>query len=182
MSSTAEHDSPRLTPRDMTFTALMAALLCALSQITIPLGPVPITLQTLAVALAGYTLGAKRGTLSVAVYIVLGACGLPVFSGFKGGLAHLIGPTGGYLVGFVFMAALCGLGKKRVFWQGLLAGFGGLLVVYIIGTVQLSLATGMTMKQAIMTGTAPFVLKDAASVACAALLARALIRRLPALA
>ena len=172
----------KLTTRDLSFAALMAALMCVLSPLAIPIGPVSLTLQTMVVALTGYVLGAKKGILSVVVYLLIGACGLPVFSGFRGGVEVLTGATGGYLIGFLFMAALCGLGKKRALWQGILAGLGGLLVVYIIGTIQLKLVSGMTFVQAIMAGVVPFVVKDAASVACAALLARALAKRVKLLA
>lgn len=92
---------------------VFAAVLAVLSQISFPLpSGIPVTLQTFAVALCGYALGCKRGTLAVLVYIVLGAVGLPVFANFSGGFGSLVGLAGGYIYGFLPMAALCGLGTK----------------------------------------------------------------------
>ena len=83
------------------FTALTAAIIAVCAWITVP-GPVPFTMQTFGVFLALRLLGGKRGSISVALYILLGAAGLPVFSGFKAGIGVLIGPTGGYILGFIF--------------------------------------------------------------------------------
>lgn len=163
--------------RSLTLPALATALTVVMSLLSVPLGATSITLQTFAVALAGYLLGPKDGLLSVAAYLLLGVCGLPVFSGFSGGLGVLIGPTGGFLMAFPAMAFLCGLGRKRRACA-LAAGFAGLLVVYIAGTLQMSLSTGMTLGEACLTGVAPFVLKDAASVWAAFGASRAILRRI----
>ena len=95
----------------LTLAALFAAVLTAASWISLPLPftPVPVNLATLAVTLAGALLGHKYGTLSVLVYILLGAAGVPVFAGFTGGLGHLAGPTGGYIIGYLTSAFICGL-------------------------------------------------------------------------
>ena len=93
----------------MSVTALMAAVTCILAPMSIPIGPVPISLTNLAIYLSLYLLGWKWGTVSYLVYVVIGAVGVPVFSGFTGGLGKLAGPTGGYIVGFVPMAVLAGL-------------------------------------------------------------------------
>ena len=97
--------------KDLTIIALMAAVTVIMAQIAIPMpAGVPMTLQTLAVTLAGVILGAKRGAISMLIYLLLGAVGLPVFSGFRGGLAMLVGPTGGFLISFPIMAFIIGLG------------------------------------------------------------------------
>ena len=99
--------------RNLTFTALFAAVIAVCAQITVPMpSGVSFTLQTFAVALAGYLLGAKYGTLTVLVYLLLGAVGAPVFSAFHGGFHILLGKTGGYLWGFLPMAFLCGLAAR----------------------------------------------------------------------
>ena len=87
------------TVKKITFTALMTAVMCILSPLSIPIGPVPITLSVACVFLCVYTLGAKLGSVACGIYILLGLVGLPVFSGFAGGPAKLFGPTGGYIVG-----------------------------------------------------------------------------------
>ena len=93
-------EKKKMSAKDMAFTGMFAAVIAVLSQIAIPLpSGVPVTLQTFAVALAGYTLGMKLGGLSAIVYVLIGAVGVPVFSGFKGGLGSLTGPTGGFIWG-----------------------------------------------------------------------------------
>lgn len=88
----------------LTYVALMAALMAVCAWITIPVGPVPFTMQTFAVFAALGLLGGKRGTLAVVVYLLLGLVGLPVFAGFSSGAAALLGPTGGFLLGFLASA------------------------------------------------------------------------------
>jgi len=95
--------------RDICFTALFASVIAVCSQISIPAG-VPFTLQTFAVPLAGIVLGARKGFIAVAVYILIGAAGVPVFTQFKSGFAVLFGHTGGYIISFPFMAFLAGIG------------------------------------------------------------------------
>ena len=94
--------------RTITMTALMAAVLCIAGPLAlaIPFSPVPISLATMAVCFSACILGWKSGTLSVLIYLLIGLCGLPVFSGFSGGVAKLAGPTGGYLVGYLFLSLI----------------------------------------------------------------------------
>lgn len=105
--------------KTMVYIALMAAILSIVSPISIPLaGGVPISLATLAVMLAGALLGKKWGTLSVFIYLCLGCIGLPVFAGYSAGFANVIGPTGGYLLGYLFLSFITGwiyqdIGKKK---------------------------------------------------------------------
>lgn len=127
--------------RNMVLAALFAALLAIGGQIAIPIGPVPITLQTMMVLLAGAILGSRWGTVSVLVWILLAAVGAPVLSGGTGGLGVLFGATGGYILGFLVTVFLVGwslerLGKnKQVAWWQLLLVFliGSVAVINIIG-------------------------------------------------
>ena len=99
----------------LTMTAVMAAVICVLSPLVIPIGPVPITLANLAMYLSLYLLGGKRGTASCLVYVLIGMAGVPVFAGFTGGAAKLFGPTGGYIVGYLLMVMIAGrswIGRK----------------------------------------------------------------------
>lgn len=147
--------------------ALFSAILAILSQIAIPLPTgVPITLQTFAAALCGYCLKAKEGCASVAVYLMLGAVGVPVFSGFQGGISRLVGPTGGFLIGFIFLTWLCGINfeKKPL---GVLSGMAGLVLCHLAGALQYAILMNIGLGQSIFTVSVPFLIKDIISVAAA---------------
>ena len=109
MNQEVTHAARRGKTYRMAMTALMAAVTCVLAPMAIPIGPVPISLTNLAIYLSLYLLGWKWGTASYVVYMLIGMVGVPVFSGFTGGLGKLAGPTGGYIIGFVPMAVLAGL-------------------------------------------------------------------------
>ena len=166
--------------RTLVRIALFAALIAVLSQISIPMpSGVPITLQTFAVALAGYALGAKRGAACVGVYIALGAVGAPVFAGFTGGFAKLFGVTGGFLWGFVLMAALCGLGtlcKKTAAAVGI--GALGLLACHLCGVLQFMFVAQVDFAKAALTVSVPYLAKDFLSVAVGWMAACAVTRAL----
>lgn len=119
-----------------TFTALIVVG----AWISIPIGPVPFTLQVFFVFLAAYMLGKKYGTLSIATYVLLGAIGLPVFANFKGGAHVLIGPTGGYLFGFILGGFVIGLlsEKRENFVWYLVSGLSGLGIIYLLGVFVLN--------------------------------------------
>ena len=159
--------------KSLTFVALFAALIAVCAQIAVPMpSGVSFTLQTFAVALCGYLLGARYGTLSVLVYLLLGAVGAPVFSAFRGGAHILLGKTGGYLWGFLPMAALCGLaarGKGKVLPY--LWGVPGLLLCHLCGTAQNLLLAGGGFRALLAVYSAPYLPKDLLSLAGAALLA-----------
>ena len=122
---------------DIVFIALAAAVIAICSWISIPIGEIPVTLQTFAVFAAVGILGTKKSIAAVLVWIFLGAVGVPVFSGFRGGIGAILGATGGYMVGFIFLALIGGLiidkfGKKiHVMYLGLILG---LIVCYAFGT------------------------------------------------
>lgn len=127
----------KLKTTDIVYTGVGAAIIAVCSWISIPIGTVPVTLQTLAVCLVAGLLGWKRGTLSVLIYILLGAVGVPVFSSFKGGIGALLGATGGYIIGFIFTAIITGLTADKAqgkLWALLLGAAGGILVCYAFGT------------------------------------------------
>lgn len=104
---------PNSLALNMTTTAIMTAVLCVLAPISIPIGPVPISLTNLVIYVFMYVLDAKRGTIAYLIYLLLGLVGLPVFSGYEAGAGKLFGPTGGYLIGFIPMVFLLGSWLKK---------------------------------------------------------------------
>lgn len=141
-------------------TAFGAAIIAVLAQITIPLPLVPITGQTLAIGLVVTILGVKLGSLSVVLYILLGAVGLPVFSGFSGGLSSLVGPTGGYIVGFLPTAILMGLYLKKfgvTYGHAIVANIIGMIITLSFGTTWLKISADLSWTAAIMGGATPFI-------------------------
>ena len=158
-----------------------AALVALASQLAVPLPgtPVPMTLQPLAVLLVGGLLGRRRGAASLALYLLLGVAGLPVFTPFGApGLARLFGLTGGYLLAFPFAAALVGwVTARRAGWLGLVAGpLAGMLVIHAGGLAQLLVLTG-SAQVALAAGAIPFVVGDTIKVLVAAVVLRPAIPR-----
>ena len=132
-----ENSSLKMKTIDITYIAICAALIVICSWISIPTEP-PFTMQTFAVFCALGLLGAKKGTVSVLVFLLLGAIGLPVFSGFKGGIGAILGATGGYMVGFIFMGIIYRIGEilgkgKNVI--NIISMVIGLFVCYAFGTI-----------------------------------------------
>ena len=159
--------------RRLVFCALFTALIVILSQLQLPIGPVPVSLATLGVMLCGLLLGWKYGALAVGAYILLGAVGVPVFAGFQGGVGRIAGPTGGYIIGYVFYALLSGANIPR-----LQEHFGGRCVLLLLGTaVCYGLGTawfmyfsGRTLSESLSLCVIPFLPGDAAKIALAAFL------------
>ncbi len=158
--------------RDVALVGMGSLTLAALAQVQIPLLPVPVTGQTLGVLLVGALLGRRLGALSIIAYLFEGLMGLPVFAGASGGLAHLFGPTGGYLLGFVAAAALVGWlseqGWDRTPWMTALAMVLGNLVIYAAGLSWLAVFTGW--EKAFVVGMLPFLAGDALKIGLAAVL------------
>ncbi len=176
--------------KDMALCALFAALLAICAWLVIPLGDVPFTLQTFGVFAALGLLGGKRGTIAIAVYLLLGAVGLPVFAGFRGGFGVLLGVTGGYLVSYLFMGLIIILAEK---WFGertivfLSAGVIALAVCYAFGTAWFVVAYARTAgpiswAAALLKCVVPFILPDLAKLALAVLLRDRVRRYVPAAA
>ena len=151
----------------LTLAGLMTAVLCILGPLSIPLpfSPVPISLTNLAVFFAVYLLKIKGGT------VCLGAVGLPVFSSFSGGLGKLAGPTGGYLIGFIFLALIQGFlmkcfpGKTAAAVAGMALGMA---VCYLFGTAWLAFQMGLTFPAALAAGVLPYLPGDGIKIAIAA--------------
>jgi len=150
-----------------------SALVALLAQVAIPLpfSPVPLTGQTFAVLLVGALLGSTRGSLAIIVYLAEGVVGLPVFAGGGAGLARLAGPTGGYLVGFVFAAFVVGLlakrGWDRSVWRAGTAMLVGNALIYAVGLPWLSHFVGA--QRVLVLGLCPFVIGDCVKLVVAAL-------------
>jgi biotin transport system substrate-specific component len=159
----------------MTLVSLFAALTAVGAFISFPLYPVPITLQNLFTLLAGMTLGSVLGGSSQIIYVLLGIIGLPVFAGFKAGIGVLFGPTGGFLFGFIISSYIIGkiieLKKEKDIFYYFLAGGLGIVIIYIIGIGQLSLVTGMGIKQTLMVGVFPFLPGDILKIIAASFIA-----------
>lgn len=158
----------------LTYCALFAALTEVLSQFSIPIGPVPINLATFSVVLAGAVLGAQYGAISQSVYVLLGAVGLPVFAGFKGGIHAIVGPTGGYILGYIAAAWLAGFIGK---WIGtkiiglIISMVAGIAVCYLLGTVWFMVLTHTGLWASLSLCVFPFLIGDAAKIAVAAAVA-----------
>lgn len=153
----------------MALIGVMTAVTCILGPLVIPLpiSPVPISFTNLAVYLAVYVLGTKAGTISYLVYLLLGFAGLPVFSGFTGGIVKLAGPTGGYLVGFIFMALIAGWAIDRFPGKYALQAAGmvlGTAVCYVFGTVWLAGQLGIGFAAGLSVGVIPYLPGDAVKI------------------
>ena len=158
---------PYSRSRGIALAATFAALISVASPISIPLGPitqVPITLQVFVVYLAGALLGARYGTLSMVIYLVLGAVGLPVFAGLSSGTAVLLGPTGGYLFAFPIASLLGGyVARRRPATRGgdtirvSLSALLSLFVIYVIGVGWLSYYLGLSLLDGVLFGAVPFI-------------------------
>ncbi|CAN5176006.1 biotin transporter BioY [soil metagenome] len=147
---------------DLILIASGAALTSILAQAAIPLWPVPITGQTLAVLIVGSSLGAVRGALSMLLYALLGIVGLPVFSDQAHGIGVVFGPTGGYIVGFILAAALTGWRAQRSWDRKILKAFVAFLVgsavTFAIGLPWLAITLGLTLEQTLQAGLYPFII------------------------
>jgi len=162
----------RLSVLSALFTALITV--GAYIAFPLPVSPVPIVMQNLFVLLAGLLLGWKWALASVALYLFLGAVGLPVFSAARGGIAHIVGPTGGYLVGFLPAALLVGLiaGRRSSLFRDILASVIGTLCIYACGVPWLRSVTGMGWTAALAAGLTPFLIGDVLKIAAAVAVAR----------
>ena len=170
--------------KNMALIGVMAALICVAGPLSISIGPIPLSLASFAVYMAGAVLGAKKGALAVGIYLLLGLVGLPVFSGFSGGLQKLIGVTGGYLVGYLPCACITGLAVKPnspesgLRWR--LPAFMalGTAVLYLIGTAWFMVQTRNTLAASMGMCVIPFLPGDAVKIVAASLLARPVRRAL----
>lgn len=168
--------------REIILAGMFAAIIGVLSQFTIPLGLVPLTLQTFAIGLTVTLLGSRTGTFAVLGYLLLGIIGIPVFAGGSAGFSALVGPTGGFLVGFIFNALVTGLiiekTKFNYLWA-IIANIIGAMVTLIFGTIWLKISGGLPWSSAFMAGCIPFVLPGVIKAVAAGYLGVLIGRRLP---
>ncbi|OQB14802.1 MAG: Biotin transporter BioY [Firmicutes bacterium ADurb.Bin193] len=174
----------KFTTKDLLLVSVFTAVMVIFAQISIPLpfSPVPITLSIFAVFMSSMLLGMVRGTIVQIVYVLLGACGAPVFQGFVGGPAKLFGPTGGYIISYIFMALVMGALVESFKLKGRFAMGGvmliGLAVCYGFGTAWLCKLTGMNLSKALTLAVIPFVPLDLVKIAVTAVVAYDLKARL----
>ena len=163
--------------RMMVYASLFAALTAVGAFLAVPIGPVPIVLQNMFVYLAGLLMGSRWGLTSVGVYLLAGACGLPVFAGGLGGIGRIVGPTGGYLIGYLPAVYLIGKISARTHQRAVydvLAMICATVVLYACGVSWLKIVTGMTPAKALAVGMVPFLVGDALKIAAAAAIAKTL--------
>ena len=173
-SGTVAEDNQKIRTKQMVLIALMTAVTCVLGPLSIPLpfSPVPISLTNFAIFLAIFVLGMKSGTISFIIYLLLGAVGVPVFSSFRGGFQVLAGPTGGYLIGFIFLALIMGFALDhfdRKLVPTIIGMIIGMAVCYAFGTVWLAKLLSLSFKEGLMMGVIPYLPGDAAKIIIAAI-------------
>lgn len=148
--------------KNMTYTALMTAVICILAPLSIQIGPIPISFTNLVLYFAVYIIGTKYATYSYMIYYLLGLVGLPVFSGFTGGFGKAFGPTGGCLIGFFFMTVISGIfvskfNNKIMQFAGMIIGT---VVVYILAVLWFSFVMKTSLLESFMVCVAPFIIID----------------------
>lgn len=174
--------SKTFSVQKMAIIALMTAVLCILAPISIPvfISPVPISLGVLAVYLTAYVLSPLDATISVIIFILLGTFGLPVFSGYSGGLSKLVGPTGGYIIGFLFTVYISSLFihmKKGIIFD-VIGMITGLALCYILGTIWFSYQQGKGFIASLLLCVVPFLIGDAVKIIVAVILGTQINKRL----
>ena len=174
--------SKTFSVQKMAIIALMTAVLCILAPISIPvfISPVPISLGVLAVYLTAYVLSPLEASFSVIIFILLGTFGLPVFSGYSGGLSKLVGPTGGYIIGFLFTVYISSLFihmKKGIIFD-VIGMITGLALCYILGTIWFSYQQGKGFIASLLLCVVPFLIGDAVKIIVAVILGTQLNKRL----
>ena len=171
----------KLTTYQMAVTALMAAVMCVLGPLTVPIGAVPISLANFVICLTAWLLGPKFGTLSVAVYLCIGLIGVPVFSGYGAGLAKLAGPTGGYLVGYLLLALIGSLFIEKSNGNPVVSGIGLVLgdaACYVLGTAWFVFQMQCELGYALSVCVYPFIALDLAKIVVSCVVGALLRKRL----
>lgn len=164
----------------MSVTALMTAVTCIVAPFSIPIGPVPISLTNLAIYFSLYILDWKKGTVSYLLYLLIGLAGLPVFSGFTGGIGKLAGPTGGYIIGFIPMAIVAGvvIDKFHQRWIQIAGMIVGTVICYALGTMWFCLQSGTNVYAALSVCVIPFIPGDLIKMMIAVTIAPEIRKRL----
>lgn len=164
----------KISTSTIAIIALMAAVTCILGPLSLPIGPVPISLTTMVLYFTAVLLGWKKGTVSCLLYLLIGLVGIPVFSGFTAGPGKLLGPTGGYMIGYIFLTMISGWfiekfpGKRAMYFAGMILGT---IVCYTLGTAWLAYEAKMTLQAALMAGVVPFIPGDLIKMVLAILIA-----------
>ena len=166
--------------KNITQTAIMAAIICVAAPFSVSVGPIPISLATFAVYIAGAVLGWKKGSLAVIIYILLGCIGLPVFSNFEGGFQKIAGVTGGYIIGYIPCAFIIGLITYR--WNKILSYpvsmVLGTAACYIVGTAWFMFQTNTSLAAALLVCVVPFLIGDAIKIAAASIISIQIRKRI----
>lgn len=165
----------------MAIIGVMTAVICILGPLSIPIGVVPISFTNLAIYFILYTLGMKKGTISYIIYMLIGFVGLPVFSGFTSGPPKLLGPTGGYIIGFIFMSLIAGFFIDIFFGKWYLCFIGmvlGTTVCYVFGTTWLSYQANLSISSALAVGVIPFIPGDLIKILIATFIGPQIRKRL----
>lgn len=173
----------KFSVKQLALVGLMAAVICVLGPwaLAIPVSPVAISLGTLAIYFVISVLGMKLGAISVVIYILLGLAGVPVFTNFTGGPGKLFGPSGGYIIGYIFLALIAGFFVDKfgtnlpVYFAGMVLGT---LVLYIFGTLWMGYQMDFTFTQALMAGVVPYIPGDLVKLAIAMAVGIQIRRRL----
>ena len=184
MNNTATKTNSKFTIQQIAMIAVMTAVTCVLAPLSIPIGPVPISLTNFAIYLSLYLLDWKKGTVSYILYLLLGLVGLPVFSGFTGGIGKLAGPTGGYIIGFIPMAIIAGIviDKFSQRWIQILGMIVGTAICYAFGTAWFCIQAGYTVSAALAVCVIPFIPADLIKMVIAMIIGPEIRKRLGAVA
>nr|WP_307989608.1 biotin transporter BioY [uncultured Niameybacter sp.] len=151
----------KLSTKELVIVGLGAALMGVFSQLSIPIPTVPLTLQVFGAIILAVILESKLATLSMIVYTLIGGIGIPVFANFNRGFNVIVGPTGGYILGFILLAYIVGKVAEQKNKSILIIGtYMGLILQYMIGTLQLKMVLNMSFGEAMIAGVYPFILKD----------------------
>ena len=175
-----------MSARSIARCGVCVALLAVSAWITVPVGPVPFTMQTFVLALLPQIMPTRDAFFTVVVYLLLGGVGVPVFSSFQGGFGVLFGPTGGYLLGFAVGMPIAGLIAhaealpRRV--RGIAAGLALLAVSYVLGTIQLMNVSALGVEAALALAVVPFVIPDVVKIVMSVPVAESVNRALGAAA
>lgn len=164
--------------RNLTQTAIFAALLCIICPLAIPAGAIPVTLAILVLLITAYILPIKQAKAAVGIYLMLGGMGLPVFSGGQAGFGALLGASGGYLWSYLPAAAIAGAGRGRGRGRLLVCGALALVLCYACGTIQYALVAAVDLRTAFAACVLPFVFFDGLKLAMACLLSEKIRSRL----
>ena len=171
--------------QNLTLTALMAAILCIMGPIVIPIGMVPMSLANMAIYLAIILLDRKKAVISTTIYLLIGLVGIPVFAGFSAGVGKFFGPTGGYLIGYLVLSFLGGSFLENVKYQGkqkigyqILALSMGTVGLYLFGTVWLMYQSRLNWITALSVGVVPFVVFDVIKILLAVSIGNSMKKRM----